>query len=295
MTIVGDKLKEALDKKNNDINTFVWKGAKTGKSRTQSEIKLVDATPEQLQEFYNHCMTMLYNGDKKNPGRYKLLEIIKDQRKYCNTELFLRYISAGDESTGRKPIPRFSFFQSLKIFLDNNKEVLPREVWDTTKITVIADVPAEFSDLSVGDVYRACLDSAGTFDKKHLTSNFICKMGLWFTPQEMKDLTEKDDNGNTIDRLTVVMNRLNLDPKRVHLYINNTGLSYKEFRAMINLRSKKYSELTTDQLTILRDKMLFRLEELINDHIKQWKMRAEQIKQVCAARNIKLTLSEHDS
>ena len=57
---------------------------------------------------------------------------------------------------------------------------------------------------------------------------------------------------------------------------------------MLNLQSKKYSELTTDQLTILRDKMLFRLEEEVNRHIDQWEEKIAQIEKVAEARNIVL-------
>lgn len=294
MTILADKLKEALDAKNNDVNSFVWKGKKhkINKEIVQEEIKLMDATPEQLQSFYNHCYTMLYNKDKKDPGRVVLLDIIKEQRENCNAELFLKYLSTGD--VDRKPLPRFSYFQALKTFLDNNKEALPKESWLTTPITIITNVPVEFENLSIERVYKACLDSIGIFDRKHLTNSFIMKMGLWFTSQEMKDLSEKDENGKPIDRLQVVKTRLELkDSVAKSMYINQNGLSYKEFRAMMNLRSKKYSELTTDQLTILRDKILFKLEEEVQYHIYQWETRMKQIKKVCEVREI--TLKEHDS
>lgn len=289
-TVLADKLMEALDAKKNDIKSFVWKGEKreVDKQFVQDEIKLVDATPEQLNTFYKHCKTMLYNKDKKNPGRYVLLEMIKEQRENCNVELFLKYLAAGDELTGRKPYPRFSYFQALKTFLDNNKEVLPREVWATTPITVITSVPVEFSEITIDKVYKACLDSLGAFNRKHLTINFITKMGLWFTAQEMKDLTEKDEEtGKTMNRLDVVKLRCNLK-NNIKLRIDQNGLSYKEFRAMMNLKSKKYSELTTDQLTILRDKMLFKLEEEVAFHINQWEERMKNIEKVAEYKGITL-------
>ena len=88
MTVIGDKLKEAIETKNNDIKSFVWKLARKADG-TQEEIHLVDATPEQLQIFYKHCKSMLYSTDNINPGRYTLLNIIKDQRRKCNAEIFL--------------------------------------------------------------------------------------------------------------------------------------------------------------------------------------------------------------
>ena len=67
MTVLGDKLGEALIAKANDINNFVWKGPKV--NGVQEEIRLVDADFYQLQKFYNHCNEMLYNKDSKYPGR----------------------------------------------------------------------------------------------------------------------------------------------------------------------------------------------------------------------------------
>ena len=285
MTVLGDKLQEAFE---NDVNSFIWKGEKkevNGKF-VQDEIKLMDATPEQLNQFMSHCNTMLYNENKKHPGRIPLLSIIRDQRENCNVELFLKYLAIGNEAEGIKPFPRFSYFQALKDFLNNNKEALPKEKWATTPITVITKVPVEFSNITIDKVYKACIDSLGIFDKSHLTNNFIIKMGLWFTSQELRDLTEKDEKtGKTIDRLTVIKNRLNIK-NNIKLKINREGLTYKEFRAMMNLKSRKYSELTIDQLTILRDKILFKLEEEVEKHIEQWEKRKKQIEKVMQLRNL---------
>jgi hypothetical protein len=290
MTVLADKLVEAFNAKNNDIKSFIWKGEKkrVNKKIVQDEIKLIDATPEQLKTFYQHCKTMLYNKDKKKPGRYPLLDIIKEQRENCNAELYLHYLEEGDTENNYKPIPRFSYFQSLNTFLDNNKEAIPRETWATTPITIVSKTPVEFSKLTIDRVYKACLDSLGIFNKKHLTLNFITSMGLWFTPQELKDLTEKDANGENLNRLDVVKMRLGLDPK-IKLHINQSGLSYKEFRSMINLGNKKYSELSKDQLTILRNKVLFRLEEEVRFHITQWETRMKQIEKVAEFKKINLS------
>ena len=46
MTVLGDKLKEALSDKANDVNSYVWKGPKV--NGVQEEIKLVDAGYDQL-------------------------------------------------------------------------------------------------------------------------------------------------------------------------------------------------------------------------------------------------------
>ena len=70
---------------------------------------------------------------------------------------------------------------------------------------------------------------------------------MWLTPSEAKDLTEKDENNQIIDKLTVIRDRLNIkDVER--LSINSRGLNYTELRAMLSLRpNKKYADLTTVQ------------------------------------------------
>ena len=67
MTVLGDAIAKQREEQANDINNFVWKGPKD-KNGIQEEIKLVDADFYQLQRFYNHCMDLLHNKDRKNPG-----------------------------------------------------------------------------------------------------------------------------------------------------------------------------------------------------------------------------------
>ena len=89
------------------------------------------------------------------------------------------------------------------------------------------------------------------------------------------------------DRLEVIKERLRLS-SNVVIRVNNKGLSYTELRAMLTLRSKKYSDLTTDQLLTLRNKVLFRFEDEIDYHISQWEERIRQLKIVAAEKKINL-------
>ena len=57
---------------------------------------------------------------------------------------------------------------------------------------------------------------------------------------------------------------------------------------MINLKPKKYSALTTDQLVTLRNKVLFKLENEVKFHISQWEERIRQIELVAQTRGISL-------
>lgn len=287
-TLMGSKIAEALEKKKSDINSFVWKGRKIeiNGQFVQEEKRLVDCSEQELNDFYNHCNSMLLNKSDKDPGRYVLLNIIRDQRKRCNAELFLRWLEDPEEFG----FPRFKFLEALRSFMDTNKEVLNPEKFPISGVLDSEDkqqCPSEFADIPCSVILEGCLDRLGRFDKKHLTLSFILKQGLWFTSQESKDLAIKDENGNIRDRIEVVRENLKL-PSTIKIHTNPKGLSYSQLRSMINLKSKKYSDLTTDQLRLLRDRILFSLEDDVRMHIDQWEQRMEQIIKVMQAKGYTL-------
>ena len=288
MTIIRERLEEAIASKKADIKSFVWKGEKKEVNGvlTQEEIRLIDADENQLKKFYNHCMSMLYNEDKQNPGRYLLLNIIKDQIERCNCELFLRWL---EQEKGK---PRFTFLSDIRTILDNNKDSIP----DTKSVPISAIVggcPDEFKDIPISLVIEDCIDRLGYFNKQHITLSFIVKQGLWFTQQELKDLTERNEDGTIKDRIEVVKERLGLELKpNINLYITPKGLTFGQLKAMLLLRSKKYSELTTDQLKTLRNVILFALSDEVRFHINQWESRITQLKEVAEFKGITL---ENDS
>lgn len=289
MGVLGDKLASALEAKTNDINSFIWKGPKK-ENRTQDEIKLVDATPDQLKEFYEHCKSMLYSTDKVNPGRYTLKDIVRDQINKCNTELYLRYLENKYlSSTERKSYPRYLLMKDLKTFLDANIEAIPRDQWKIAKVSEAMDnIPEEFRDVTIENVLDGCLDTLGTFDKRHLSLNFLTKLGVWFTPAELKDLTVKDEvTGKNKDRIKVIIERLRLNPN-TQIKVSSKGLSYAELRSMLTLKVKKYSDLTTEQLLTLRNKVLFRFENEIDYHISQWEERIKQLEIVANSKGFSL-------
>ena len=283
MTIIRERLEEAMASKKIDVKNFIWTGEKKEINgvMTQEEIRLIDADEKQLNKFYNHCMSMLYNQDKQNPGRYLLLDIIKDQIARCNCELFLRWL---EQEKGK---PRFTFLSDVRTILDNNKENIP----DTTNIpisTIVGGCPDEFKEIPISLIIDGCIDRLGYFNKQHITLSFILKQGLWFTQQELKDLTEKNEDGTTKDRVEVVKERLGLTKPGINLYITPKGLNFAQLKAMISLRSKKYSELTTDQLKTLRNIILFALSDEVRFHINQWEARISQLQEVAKLKDITL-------
>lgn len=274
MTVLGDKLKEALNDKANDVNNYVWKGPKV--NGVQEEIKLVNATFDQLRKFYIHCDQMLHNSDSKYPGRITLLGIVQDQIQRCRAELLIRWLRAEKQYTSTKCL------EDLKTIIRNNKDVLTNETIKTYPIgNIINGLPVEFHDVPVSLVLDACLDALGTLDTSHLTLNFIVKMGLWFTQQEMqKDLYRKDpETGKTMNRLEVVKEELRLNPS-VILRICDTGLNYAEFRSMCRLKRDKYANLTSEQLRLLSNKVLYRFQNQCEMQAKQWKDKIDEILKV---------------
>lgn len=287
MNTMRDKLTEAIDAKNNDIKSYVWKLARKSDG-TQEEIRLVDATPEQLKAFYHHCESMLHSTDKVNPGRYVLLEIIDEQRRKCNVELFLRKLEQGSICADNKPYPRHLYVQDLRAYMNKHKEDFPSNQLKNISIAACTGgLPREFERISIEEVLDGCLDQLGFINNKHITFSFILNMGVYLTPSEMKEFDEKDKEGNTRSKLEVIKERLNIK-NTVRLTVKPSGLSFNELRAMVNLKPKKYSELTTDQLLVLRNKVLFKLENEVMFHIEQWEERIRQLKKVAESKGITL-------
>ena len=287
MNTMRDKLTEAIVAKNNDIKSYVWKLARKADG-TQEEIRLVDATPEQLKAFYHHCESMLHSTDKVNPGRYVLLEIIDEQRRKCNVELFLRKLEQGSICADNKPYPRHLYVQDLRAYMNKHKEDFPSNQLKNISIAACTGgLPREFERISIEEVLDGCLDQLGFINNKHITFSFILNMGVYLTPSEMKEFDEKDKEGNTRSKLEVIKERLNIK-NTVRLTVKPSGLSFNELRAMVNLKPKKYSELTTDQLLVLRNKVLFKLENEVMFHIEQWEERIRQLKKVAESKGITL-------
>lgn len=291
MTEISEKLNEAMKAKKNDVKSFVWKLAKKS-DRTQEEILLVDATPEQLNTFYKHCLSMLYSKDKNNPGRYPLLDLIKEQKRKCTIELFLRQLDRGTITEGAEPYPRTLWLQDIRAYMAQHRDIFPIDELGSISISqLVGGLKPEYKRITIEEAIDGCLDMLGTINTKHITFNFILNMGIFFTPSELQELEEKDANGKIRSRLEVLKERLRINPA-VRLTVKPSGLNYTEFRAMVQLKSTKYSLLSTDQLTILEKKILPRLEKEIDYHISQWNERINQIRKVAEYKGI--TLEEPD-
>ena len=109
---------------------------------------------------------------------------------------------------------------------------------------------------------------------------------------EKKELTEYDSEGNMRKWLDVVKERLFLN--NVRLRIDQKGLSYSEFRSLVQMdKLPKISSLPTATLKLLRDKILLLLDSDLNYHIDKWTAIKEQIEKVAEYKKITLFCKEY--
>ena len=206
-------------------------------------------------------------------------------------ELFLRYCENTYQRNERNSVSRNSLRISLRQFIENTNEKLTeqgkKEIEDWSDIPIseaASQLPDEFKDISISDVMDGCIDYLGAMTKQHLTMTFITKMGMWFTKVEENEIKA---NSNT-ERLKIAKEKLHL-PEKLVLRLSEKGLSYHEMRAMLILsKRQKYSDMTTEQLVTLKNKVLPRLEKEIDRHIYNWKKLKKQIEIVAKYKNIDL-------
>ena len=123
-----------------------------------------------------------------------------------------------------------------------------------------------------------------------ISDKFILSQGIWLTDDEKKELTEYEPDGTMRKWLDVVKERLFLT--NVRLRIDQKGLSYSEFRSLVQMdKLPKISSLSTATLKLLRDKILLLLDGDLNYHIDKWTTIKEQIEKVAEYKGITLSLN----
>jgi hypothetical protein len=157
--------------------------------------------------------------------------------------------------------------------------------------TIVTGVPSVYERITIGQLLDACFDKLGTFNKKLLSDKFILSQGIWLTEDEKKELTEYEPDGTMRKWLDVAKERLFL--ANVRLRIDQKGLSYSEFRSLVQMdKLPKISSLSTTTLTLLRDKILLLLDGDLNYHIDRWMDIISQLKKVAEYKGITLVTKE---
>ena len=130
-----------------------------------------------------------------------------------------------------------------------------------------------------------CFDKLDVLNKKMITDKFIIAQGIWLTDEEKQELTELETGGKIRNRMEVIKERLCLNPD-IRLRVSPTGLSFAEFRALIQLSDlPKISSLSTIALKTLRDKVLLLLDNDLDYHINKWMKIKKDIERVAEYKN----------
>lgn len=278
--LMKERLTEALANKENDVKNFIWKGKKERNANgdyVQESIKMVDLDVDTLKKNLEKCETMLYNNSKKTPGRTVFLDIIKDAQNRCNTELFLRWLSK------ENGISKFSFMNIIMTFLQNNSNLKREEL---TLNDIVGQCPLEFQQLPVDLVLDGCMETLGTFNGKNqriITNSFVLRQGVWPSDEERREFSKnhiKMTVKNILDYLDINENHT--------VRIDSKGLTLKQMKSILGIKEKRYSEMSTAQLELLRNRILFALEREVRFHINQWKNREKQIKLVLASKGVNI-------
>ena len=275
MTEFGEKLNNAI----NSLNSYVWV------NKDGSSVKMMDMPAEVLQKSAKHCWEMLYNDSSWNVGRVVVRKNIHNIINACNTELFVRYLlhDSGLEA--------FKTRKDLLDCINNFRAKTDFDILDLSISNIFDGLLPEFEKITIRSLMDACFDKLGVFNNKIINDKFLLYQGIWLTNQEKVDLTEKDENGVMRDRKEVICERLNLkgDPKR--LRFNQTGLSYTEFRSIVQIPPmSKISSLPSTTLTTLRDKVLLLLDNDLDHHINKWTRLLKNCMEVAKERHIPLDI-----
>lgn len=272
-TEFGEKLQTAI----NSIDSFVWK------DKNGNDIKLMSASPKDLESWYNHCHNMLYNSSVHNPGKYVIRKNIHNIWDSCNTELFVRYL-LNECNTNIKTK------KDILDYINNQKILYDRDILSESISILFTGLDPIYEKITVSKLLDACFDKLDVINRKMINDKFILAQGIWLTDDEKIDLTETDEKGNIKNRIDVIKERLSLDPK-IKIKINPNGLTFAEFRSIVQLSPiSRISVLPTITLKTLRDKILLLLDNDLDYHINKWNNLKSNIRRVAEVRNISLPI-----
>lgn len=274
------------------VKNYKWR--EIGVDGNTREIPMIVYDRKKLEKCLDVCHSMLHNRDSKHPGRLMVLEEIEKQKRNCNIMLFLRWIK---KNFGK---PELVLYEDLNSFVNNNIGSYPDiGEWKMSEC-VMGNCPNEFRDVTIDEIRKACTNSLGMFDGHRISKRFIAKIGLKISDNEWSELTPTDAERDAIvgyygkaklcyskgklmiDRLEVIKARYELDFD-TGLYLNPAGISYTEFKELITMKARCwYADMTTVQLTVLRDKVLDILIDEVNKHIRMWNRKVKEIMEVAS-------------
>lgn len=278
MSELKNALERAFSNAKNDINLFVWR------TNNGKQIRLMDMNNEELQKAYDHSNSMLYNKSRYTPGKITLRDSLGTLGMACITELFVRFLLHECD------IESIKSRQDLLTIVNSAKRDSDVKNDDTIDC-IFSNIGDEYSKIKVRDLIDACLNNLGAFNNKLLTPSFMLAQGVWFTKEEMEELTEYDSDGKRRSYFEVMKERLFMND--VSLRRDSKGFSYAEFRALLMLNNNnKIVDLPTFTLKLIKDKVIFMLENELSYHIEKWSELISQIKKVAEYKEF--TLKEYN-
>lgn len=273
-TEFGEKLQSAISAQ--QVNNFEWV------EKDGTIIRMMDATPSQIKQWYKHCHEMLYNKDRWFPGKYEVKKNIASMWNSCNAELFIRYVLHDCESLKSK--------KEILELISTHRNYYEESILPKSISLLFNGLDPIYEQITISKLIDACFDKLEVLNKKMISSKFMLSQGIWLTQEEKADLTEVGMDGKIRPYMEVVKERLGLDPK-IYLKVNPNGLSYTQFRALLQLPPLgKISALPTVTLQTLRDKVLYLLDNELNYHITKWTTLMNNVRQVASAKDIELPI-----
>lgn len=174
--------------------------------------------------------------------------------------------------------------KDLLDFINVQRKVNNVDVEDSISV-LFTGLPPIYEKVTVGKLMDVCFDKLDVLNKKMITDKFIIAQGIWLTDEEKRELTELEAGGKIRNRMEVIKERLCLNPD-IRLRVSPTGLSFAEFRALIQLSDlPKISSLSTIALKTLRDKVLLLLDNDLDYHINKWMKIKKDIERVAEYKN----------
>lgn len=299
----GNTVRSKESSQSDIIENAVWR-EKAIDGKKPVERKLTSYDSEHLNQFYNLCHSILYSNDRFNPGKVVILSEIKEQKDCCNIMLFIRWMQ---RNYGKS---EFTLRSSLQKFID--KHIASHANVENYKMSkIMENCPEDFKGIVIKDVMRGCVDALGAFNKKRITRKMLYLIGVFLNDKDKEQLTPTKEESETIasyyntkgipykvsKKGIPVVSKSDVMKLRLGLNLSDevrfslSGLTYSQFAAAIKLNNvMKYSEMTNEQLILLRNRLLPIIESNVSKQADEWKKRMRNIEIVAKYRGFRLTL-----
>lgn len=250
-----EQLEQMQEVAENQLSNLIWK------DKDGTEFPMLEATLDQLQSWRNHCNSMLNSKDISKPGKIFIYNAIELQKRLCNAELFVRSIVSNPNIKTSK----YDLGNIIMTFIVNNKNI--PNIENESIIKIFDGLDPIFNSVKIGEVRDSCLNQLGVF-KKYFTAKYIYNSGIWLSAKDDKELNLPKKMSSK-DKLIKIKELCNINPN-IKLRLDPKGLSLFEFKVALNIKNKNYSALTTNELELLRNKLLNNYQFHLSKQITLW-------------------------